>query len=193
ERQLHLALADPGARKGPVVLDVQDVGAHLGDGCGEPGQRAGPVGEHHRQADEPAVLHEAALDDSRHHRDVDVAAGEDEGDRPPVEAEGAVHEAASVVAPAPSTTVFSISSRSRIALAISSSETVTTSSTSAWITGAVSAPRSRTAMPSAIVGSSAARTPIRRTRGPRALTAVATPAMSPPPPRGIRSASASGR
>ena len=67
--------------------------------------------------------------------------------------------AASPAAPAPSTTVFSISRSVRIASSIASSSTSRMSPTSASMIGKVSSPGALTAMPSAIVG--------RRRRGGR--------------------------
>ena len=129
--------------------------------------------------------------------------------RRPASPSGRLSSAASGAAPAPSTTVFSISSRSRIALASSSSFTVTTSSAYRAARSKVTSPTRRTAMPSAIVGAAGTRTrcracserciagmasastPITRTAGRRALIASATPAMSPPPPTGTTTASRS--
>ena len=75
---------------------------------------------------------------------------------PPAErARGVV--AASGAAPAPSTTVFSISSRRSTAFASSSSATVTISCTISRAIANACAPTSRTAMPSAIVAAAAAR------------------------------------
>ena len=110
--------------------------------------------------------------------------------------------AASPAAPAPSTTSLARWAQWTMALAISSSLTSTTSLTSALIIGSVSSPGRLTAMPSAIVcdagavtvtpASSEARTgaqpsactPITRTSGFSACSAVAMPAISPPPPMG---------
>ena len=75
-----------------MVLDVQDVRPRFGDERGEPRERARPVHQHHRQAHQPAVLDEPALDDPRDHRDVDVAAREHEDDRPAVETERTVQQ-----------------------------------------------------------------------------------------------------
>ncbi len=115
--------------------------------------------------------------------------------------------AARPVAPAPSASVFSRSSRTRMAAAISSSSTVTISSTYFCTSGSVFDPARRTAMPSLMVvaasivtgapASSAACmlgrrdvcTPTTRTSGFRDLMAQAMPPMSPPPPTGTTTAS----
>ena len=83
------------------------------------------------QAREPARLDHAALDDLGQHQRLDVAAAEHEADLAAGEAPRVSFiSAARPTAPAPSTTVFSISSSIRIACSMSSSETRTTSSTS---------------------------------------------------------------
>ena len=70
----------------------------------------------------------------------------------PVKRCGWARTAARAAAPAPSATIFSVSSRRVIAASISSSPTSSTSATSASITGRVSPPGCLTAMPSATVG-----------------------------------------
>ncbi len=118
--------------------------------------------------------------------------------------------AASVTAPAGSTTALARSSRSSRAWLISSSVTVTRSCTKAWTCARVSGETVLTAMPSAMVltRSSATQwpawtdasmqaapdgsTPTTRTPGRSAARAAAMPEMSPPPPTATTTVSASG-
>jgi len=111
--------------------------------------------------------------------------------------------AASVTAPAPSTSSLVFSSNETIARAISSSSTCTISSTQLQMTGTVRAPGSFTAIPSANVtltglsiglpaakdadmeGAAIDSTPIMRTWGAFSRMAVAMPAIRPPPPTGM--------
>ena len=58
----------------------------------EPRERAGAVAQQHGEPYQAPVLHEPALDDPRQHGDVDVAAGEHEDHRAPLEAELPVEE-----------------------------------------------------------------------------------------------------
>jgi hypothetical protein len=134
------------------VEGVYDVGAVFGDELGEIGEGAGLIEEMDAEADETAILHEAALDDARKQGDVDVAAADQDGGAG-VRGEGGafLQKAARAVAPAPSARVFSRSRRVRMEDAISSSSTVTISSTYFCTTGNVTSPARRTAMPSAMV------------------------------------------
>ena len=117
--------------------------------------------------------------------------------------------AASPAAPAPSTTVFSTSRRSRTAVSISSSSTRKMSSTCSRTMGRVRSPGRLTAIPSAMVwmphwmvlpltarameGNRAAWTPKTLMEGLSALAAMAFPEISPPPPMEIMRASRSGK
>src|SRR5437867_1161479 len=92
QRELHLGLAHAGPREGAVVVDVEHIGAGLGDEPGKLGEGARAVAEHHGQAHEAAVLDEPALDDAGDEVDVDVAARDHEGDRLPGEGHPLVHE-----------------------------------------------------------------------------------------------------
>ena len=92
-------------------------------------QRSGIVGQMNAQAHQAPVFHQAALDDAREQSDVDVAAADQHGDSFSAQRQLAIEHGGEAAAPAPSARVFSRSSRSRIALAISSSSTVTMSST----------------------------------------------------------------
>src|SRR5262249_35706008 len=92
EGELDPAFTDGGVREGAVVLDVHDVGPALGDERRQAREGTGLVTEDHAEAHEAAVLDEAAHDDPRDHRDVDIAAGEDEHDVAPGETEPAVQE-----------------------------------------------------------------------------------------------------
>ena len=112
--------------------------------------------------------------------------------------------------PAPSATVFSRSTRTRMAFAISASVTATMRSTCWRTRGKVISPTRLTAMPSAMVsptearrgppesravcmlGQAAASTPTMRTAGRRARIAVAIPDTRPPPPTGTTTVSRSG-
>ena len=114
-----------------------------------------------------------------------------------------VSSAASVSAPVGSTSSFASSASQRIASSTASSDTVTISSTRAEIVANVSSPSACVRTPSQIVrvtssagqltirpsrsdscasAASSGSTPITRAPGQSALTAVATPEMSPPPP-----------
>ena len=120
-----------------------------------------------------------------------------------------LRHAATAVAPEPSTTVFSDSSRTRMPSAISSSLTVTISSTYFCTIGKVCAPGRATAIPSAIVvpltvtilpastlafmlAMPSACTPTMCTLGLTAFSATAIPAMIPPPPIGTTNTSSVG-
>ena len=116
--------------------------------------------------------------------------------------------AASPAAPAPSTTVFSISSSSTMACSMSPSSTSRIALTSSRTIGSVSLPGSFTAMPSAIVvvpnsgtkpwiaqymeGKRVVSAPNTSIAGLTPLAATAIPAMMPPPPIGTTSTSRSG-
>ena len=119
-------------------------------------------------------------------------------------------QAATLVAPAPSATVFGPSSKATIAAAISSSLTVTISSRYSRQIENVRSPGVSTWIPSAIVapsftvvtmpflqetnmdGTDDAWTPIIFTFGRICLMAEATPEARPPPPTGMMTCSTSG-
>ena len=118
---------------------------------------------------------------------------------------------ATPTAPAPSTTIFCVSSRNKIAFAISSSSTCTNSSTHSRIFASVVSLASRTAIPSAIVrtvfefmlflalkllniaGAPFALTATTRMSGFTCFTQLDMPLISPPPPTGTIIVSSSAR
>lgn len=71
---------DVGAGEEPVVGDFLHAAAGLGDERREPGQAAGAVADDGREADQTAVDHQGAFNQAAEDGEVDVAAGEDEGD-----------------------------------------------------------------------------------------------------------------
>ena len=73
-------VAEIDAVVGAVVEGVDDVGAVRGDDRGEVGEGSGAIEEMDAEADEAAVLDEAALDDAAEEGDVDVAAADEDGD-----------------------------------------------------------------------------------------------------------------
>ena len=147
---LDLHPLDRQRRERALVLDLVDVGAEPGEQRGDIGERAGRRARRRAAAPErpdltmPRSMISASTSGSMlppDRNEPDLVAGE---------ARGAFITAARPTAPAPSTTVFSISSSIRIACSMSSSPTSTTSSTR-LISGKVSAPGDLTPMPSAIV------------------------------------------
>ena len=118
--------------------------------------------------------------------------------------------AATAAAPDGSTISFARSAIATSARDIDSSETVTISSTYSWTIAKVMSPGRPTAMPSAIVvifssstgappaseggyaAAPAACTPTTRRSGRFSLSAIATPASSPPPPVGTRTVRTDG-
>ena len=116
----------------------------------------------------------------------------------PANSAGSFIMAASGAAPAPSTSVFSMSSSSTMPCSMSPSSTSTTSSTYFSTSSRVKCPGRPTAMPSAMVdppcgrvacltalymlGKRSACTPTTRMPGLSALAAAAMPPISPPPP-----------
>ena len=116
--------------EGALMLDLVDVGAEAGEQRRDLGERAGDVADVDAQAHEPADL---TMPRSMISASTSGSMLPPQRTRPTFfrEARRSFISAARPTAPAPSTTVFSISSSIRIACSMSSSETRTTSSTSA--------------------------------------------------------------
>ena len=78
--QVDADLSDVGRSELAFVMDFLHVSAGFGDDVEDLDEVAGAVGDVGGDADESSVGGQAAVDDASDHRDVDVAAAEDEDD-----------------------------------------------------------------------------------------------------------------
>src|SRR5258708_7362195 len=86
QRQLDRCFSQIHAVVSPIVNRLHDVGAMLGEHSRKMIQRAGAVWQMYSQTNQASILYQAALDDAREYRHVDIAAADQHGDTLPCRA-----------------------------------------------------------------------------------------------------------